>query len=331
MPSRLKTTVLVLLGFLAPLVVSEALIAVFLDRPSWVEGCSWCLAGLRNTYFQEDWRVPQSDPTLTRYDPELTYLLRPGRWPFSNREFHTVLEVNTAGLRDDETSLRQPEIIVLGDSYAMGWGVGQHETFPELLEQAGPKVLNAGVSSYGTARQVLLLERLDGSRLRAVVVQYHFNDYAENLAFLNGQEPASRAEFRLAAEAWQDRLRYRPGDYLRAFLRPLSHADFLPPSANEEDAARTALDILDGSEALADVPLYLLETDPWGAPVFNVLDEMAALLAGGEYPDLEGRTTIVPLAGVLGSADFFQLDPHPNASGHMKIAAELIKALRIGS
>ena len=51
---------------------------------------------------------------------------------------------------------------MLGDSYAMGWGVEQGESFPEILEAAtGLRVLNAGVPSYGTPRELLMLERLD--------------------------------------------------------------------------------------------------------------------------------------------------------------------------
>lgn len=38
------------------------------------------------------------------------------------------------GLRDSNAALNQPEIICIGDSHTMGWGVEQEETFPKLLD-----------------------------------------------------------------------------------------------------------------------------------------------------------------------------------------------------
>src|SRR5262247_1177276 len=58
-----------------------------------------------------------------RYDPRLTYMLRFGGCHFTNVEFDTDIKVNSFGLRDDEDSLKDPEVIVLGDSQAMGFGV----------------------------------------------------------------------------------------------------------------------------------------------------------------------------------------------------------------
>src|SRR5262245_30955882 len=57
-----------------------------------------------------------------RYDAGLTYMLKPGRCRFASVEFDTQVNVNSFGLRDDEESLTGPEIIVLGDSNAMGHG-----------------------------------------------------------------------------------------------------------------------------------------------------------------------------------------------------------------
>src|SRR4029077_2394599 len=69
--------------------------------------------------------IVQLDERTARYDPELLYTLRPGQFTFSNVEFSTPYVVNSLGVRDDERSLAQPEIVVVGDSYAMGWGVQQ--------------------------------------------------------------------------------------------------------------------------------------------------------------------------------------------------------------
>ena len=42
--------------------------------------------------------------------------------------------INALIIQHDENSLDFPEIIFLGDSYAMGWGVEQEENFSSLLE-----------------------------------------------------------------------------------------------------------------------------------------------------------------------------------------------------
>src|SRR4029077_3494943 len=72
----------------------------------------------------------QFDPQCAQYDAGLTYTLKPGTCTFENIEFRTEIHVNRAGLRDEETSLDAPDVIVLGDSHAMGWGVEQDRTFP---------------------------------------------------------------------------------------------------------------------------------------------------------------------------------------------------------
>ena len=102
-----------------------------------------------------------------------------------NKEFNTTIAVNRLGLRDDDSSLQRPPIICLGDSYTMGVGVGQQQTYPQLLEKMlGVKVLNAAISSYGTARETIMFKRLDTSALKYVIIQYCFNDIEENNVYV---------------------------------------------------------------------------------------------------------------------------------------------------
>jgi hypothetical protein len=98
-----------------------------------------------------------------KFDPELFYTLKPGEFEFGSRGFKkNRFFANSLGLRDSEESLHKPTIIVLGDSYAMGWGVEQNQTFAKLLEsQTRLKTLNCGISSYGTVREIKMLDRID--------------------------------------------------------------------------------------------------------------------------------------------------------------------------
>ncbi|MFN3682223.1 MAG: SGNH/GDSL hydrolase family protein [Nitrospira sp.] len=107
-------------------------------------------------------------------------------------EFSTILTFDEKGFRttrlSDDTVHRPTKgrIIVLGDSQAMGWGVQDHETFAAVLAQDyGFEVVNLAVSSYGTARELLRLQReFSLQEGDVVVIQYHPNDLGENLAFL---------------------------------------------------------------------------------------------------------------------------------------------------
>ena len=101
-----------------------------------------------------------------RYDKGLFYTLNPGVCKFDSDAFKSTfsveVKVNSQGTRDEEDRLKAPEIICIGDSHIMGWGVKQEESCPKLIERyTGKKTLNAGVSSYGTARELMLLSKLD--------------------------------------------------------------------------------------------------------------------------------------------------------------------------
>ena len=185
MPALLKRAVVVLVsGFLGLALVETGILLVF-RYPSLLPRAPSALSRhLKNLYQENDQSVIQLEPRFARFDEGLFYTLKPGRFTFSNREFSVGFDVNPLGVRDDDLSLRAPEIVVLGDSYAMGWGVEQHEAFASVLEvQTGHTVLNAGVSSYGTPRELRMLDRIDTSRLRTLVIQYCVNDAGENLSF----------------------------------------------------------------------------------------------------------------------------------------------------
>ena len=290
------------------------------------------LDGVRSIYLREDWSLPQMDLRIVGYDPELTYLLRPTPSRFKNREFDTTLAGNSAGLRDDEASLERPDLIVTGDSFAFGWGVERHSTFAQVLERrTGLKVLNAAMSSYGTARQMILLERLDLSTARAVVIQYFMNDYRENRAFIEAGYSLSitpEDEFLESIRDFESQTTYRPLDYLAAFLDRRSYFPELE-TVSPRQVAVTFLRVLASSDELEDLPILLLQIDPWNEfGHYDIIRPIAELLeVEAEFSSLSNHLFLVPLVGVLGGDDFFRLDPHLRPGGHQKIADELERAL----
>lgn len=137
--------------------------------------------------------------TYVRFDPDL------GHWhksnleaPFENLEYQTTIRTNSEGFRDDEESLNAPDILLLGDSFAFGWGVEEHETCAAVLENlSGRKALNMGSGGFGTIQQATLLQRYCDENKVAdaeVVLLYYLNDRHENFQIPHGVWPTVRKE-----------------------------------------------------------------------------------------------------------------------------------------
>lgn len=130
---------------------------------------------------------------IFRLDPQLIFSLRPGaiRTRLLGYSVERV-SVNSLGLRDDEVSNGDwapgRRIIVLGDSYAFGYGVGQAQAFPNVLESllresgAVVDVWNAGVPAYGTDQELVLYrDRLQAVPHDVVVLSVYENDVFDNI------------------------------------------------------------------------------------------------------------------------------------------------------
>lgn len=306
------------------------------------------LRPLAATAYSANSRVIQTDPECAVYDPELSYRLRPGECVFENVEFRTHYQINSFGVRDDEESLQAPRVVLVGDSYTMGWGVEEHEAFPALLEQAlGKRTLNAGISSYGTVRELLLLEKVDRSALEAVVIQYCVNDDYENRRYLdNGNHlPIQSRQDYEAGVAYQVstrrfhplRLPYKIYETQWAELALESlHALGWPPPWTEDkvvlsrpEAARSFLTVLDHSPVDLSGRRVILFDLGWGVGEQSpFLPEVAQLLGALPADDWRSRIEVVDVLPALGVDDMLPIDRHLNAQGQRKVAEMLLAALR---
>jgi SGNH hydrolase-like domain, acetyltransferase AlgX len=126
---------------------------------------------------------------IGRYDELLGWTLQPDAVGENRgREFRHEIRTNSDGFRDDEFPAgRDPakrRIVLLGDSFGMGWGVRRNEMLASRLESALPhtEVINLSVAGYGTDQEVLLYER-DGARYAPDLVMLLFvvgNDLENN-------------------------------------------------------------------------------------------------------------------------------------------------------
>jgi lysophospholipase L1-like esterase len=141
--------------------------------------------------------VPVTDlAEFIQFHPRFGWTNRPGahgRLRFGN-EFDNAIRISPKGFRDhDLPYARRPgtfRVLALGDSYTFGQGVEAEEAWPKVLEKRlGPRaeVLNAGVSGWGTAQELLWLEE-EGIRYRPdeVVVAFYLNDFYDNAGLPEG-------------------------------------------------------------------------------------------------------------------------------------------------
>jgi lysophospholipase L1-like esterase len=304
----------------------------------------WHVPGFQAIAARQYWLdsdLIQWTPACAQWDPALSYTLRPGTCTLSNPVYTNEYRINTLGVRDDEESLKQPDIVVLGDSLSMGMGVEQDETYANQLERMlNRKVLNTGISSYGTARELGMLQRVDRSRARYLLIQYCSNDFDENREFVEngGKLPARAREwFDTQVQISNTRRRYYPGKFTDNLLwfvwQPLWELLQSGPSARERTPEPSDQGLKDLFEVIERHPVDLsgmkiiifqmeflnVETDP--ARLEQLLTEYrhSSRLSGAQILDV--------MTG-LGPEHFLPLDGHLSALGHRRVAERLASVIR---
>ncbi len=282
-------------------------------------------------------RIVQYLPGCAEHDAELGYRLKPGRCRFRNREYDTEIAVNSAGLRDAEAALDAPRIVVAGDSFAMGWGVAQRETLAaQLGELTGERTLNAAQPSYGTARELLLLRRLDLSAVHTLVIQYCENDFIENARFLKRRgrlDTMSRAEYEATAREHRGATRYWPGKHLRHLLGLAAWAwrggdgppDYVRDCRVEAPVFWNVLHAVAPAAGPLRVVLFEATYTPDERPCFT--DEVRELARGGTLPAWVSSLETIDAPALLDADDYYPLDEHLAASGYRKIAAAIAEGI----
>jgi lysophospholipase L1-like esterase len=111
-----------------------------------------------------------------RYDPEIGWgaVANAAGIYRGTRTVH--IRTNSLGFRDIEPEpTTKPTVLFVGDSFVWGYDVEASERFTDLLraELAAIRVVNAGISGYGTDQEYLLLRRIwDRFAPRVVVLMF---------------------------------------------------------------------------------------------------------------------------------------------------------------
>lgn len=134
------------------------------------------------------WTPAHAERLFWRHDPDLGWShVRGVRARHHHRDFDVEVSINAHGLRDDPHPVaRVPGVrraLLLGDSFAFGYGVAHDEALGERIEARHREleVLSAGVSGYGTDQALLWYVRdLHAFRPDLVLLLMHPNDVADN-------------------------------------------------------------------------------------------------------------------------------------------------------
>jgi hypothetical protein len=271
---------------------------------------------IKKLYIEKYRNIISLEQECAHYDPGLTYTLKPGIFYFSNSEYKNIFKVNRLGVRDDEDSLSEPDIVVLGDSMAMGIGVEQDETWANIVEKkSGLKVLNTAISSYGTVRQMLMLDRVDTSNLKYLIIHYIDNDYTENKAFYDGSfKISSEREYKAGIADYKSYKRYYLGKNLITVLQG---------SHNEtEDRKNEALYFINALMTAGRVDLSHKKIVVIGSHSFIL--KLQDLLKNSKYPANIKSMILIDTSPILDDTCHYILDHHMSANGHKRIAEKVL-------
>lgn len=331
-----------LFSVLSSFLLLECLLLILYHNPVILNSMPSMKEPLRHYYGFYGRDTIQLNPECSVYNPNLTYTLRPGNCRYKNIEFDTEYSINSAGLRDDESSLDSPEIIAIGDSFTMGWGVEQNETFAEVLgRRLDMKVLNAGISSYGTVREMWLLNRLDTSNLKYLIIQYINNDMDENRPYYKKQKLniKSREEFSQIVENHQNRQKYYLGKMSHRVLEKLLKDFKLLLTSWRK---RPEQYIIDEGEAfvfalsnnyeggLEGVQVIVVETEMFCENDSDFIESVQKAIKKGDYPEFIKNAKFVDLTGMLRKQDHcYILDDHMNAEGHIIVAEAILEQVSL--
>ncbi|MHB8068362.1 MAG: hypothetical protein ACYDIC_10735 [Desulfobaccales bacterium] len=246
-------------------------------------------------------------------------------------------------MRDTEEALDSPQIIVVGDSYAMGWGAEQDETFPKVIEaKTGLTVLNCSCSSYGTAREMLLLKKAKRDRLQYLIIQYCNNDYEENLSFLdNGNKliTMSRENYEKYVKENREAKKYYPGKYLWSAARIISsNFSYLFKVGNyqaveessyklEKDEVEAFLGVLMNCGIdFSGVQLMVFKANSFDPRDSRFVNSLREKISSGPYPRFIKKMIVMDAGKYLHEdTDIFFLNGHYNHRGHQVIADMIIQ------
>lgn len=332
------------------MLLGELSCILLLRNPNLIPGD---VALFRDYYFEFDCNLIQYNKSAAEYDNALFYKLKNNnRFIYKNQEFSDSFATNSKGFRDEEVSLDSPSIVFVGDSYTLGWGANEHESFPSITEKiTGLRGLNTGMSSYGTAREIAALSKVDLSAARFIVWQYCFNDFDENESLLSrgGRlEIQTQQEYEKTVTTHEWTVSYFPGKHFLTIIK-LGGTRLLKKiigKTKENDNsisvqksilkkwamhhAETFLKVLETSNIdWTNINVIVTELNPRNTKSLFI-EALSERLRNTDKKTLI-RSKIIPLniMPLLNQKDYYILDVHLTRQGNLKVAEQLAKTINL--
>jgi len=129
-------------------------------------------------YFRPQW---QGNKECSAFDEVLIYKPRQGKALFESVEFSTEISIDKAGYRKQSNLqiTKKPQILIIGDSHAFGWGVNDRETFASILNNKyGFNTKNASCPSYETVREILYAIKINAIQSSDIILFCYCNNDA---------------------------------------------------------------------------------------------------------------------------------------------------------
>lgn len=331
-PAR-KAFIKSLVIFIAVIAVAESACIFLFNHPQRIP--SWLTPAFEQYYNNYSRDILQYNRQISEYDTALFYRMKPNnRSLFSNKMFSDSIFTEEHGFRNAPVETGTVTTICLGDSYTLGWGTEQNECYPRQLETIlKSPVLNTGMSSYGTAREVESVRHLHLSNLQNVVIQFCNNDIPENESYVQNNyklQVSPRSVYDSACNVLYWSNLYFPGKYFCTISKLLLRS-------KPEAVSKTTVATLDGKKAAHDF-LAIIKNAGWDFEhvrlvVFNI-DE--AYDPVGFIPELEQQLEmpenksffkdhvyVIHIASLFAPSDYYPLDKHLKVSGHQKLASAI--------
>jgi hypothetical protein len=217
------------------------------------------------------------------------YNFRAGEHPLSFSL--TILPDGTRAVPDTNPSA-ETTLVFVGDSLTFGYGVGDDQTWVNLVARdlPGVRVVNAGVSGYNS------------TNVLRTIAQYPDADALVYLIVNNDAEPEKRPAF-------DSTFPRHPSSWLALYL--LNLPEYLTPLSVEAQMER------------GDLPRYLNDLRQ------IVADERVLALA---FDDAFGRMTVEQCCAIplieRGTDRVSPADGHPGVRGNQEIAVQILPLLR---
>jgi hypothetical protein len=267
----------------------------------------------------------------TVYDSISGPRIIPGlRFAFGNIEYRNQYNINRESLRDNDGDLFGSQIICLGNTFTLGCGVEEEQTFAELLARRSQKtVVNMGVTDQRTEDQFDYLSAADTSVLEFLVLQLSYPDKFEQLISGRDAEPSAESydEFELKRRQYGWSKEYFPGKYSVSILSDWI-ASTVSPKRNKltispAEYAKHVVDLLAKTKQGVRYKIIITQIDEYAKMNTGLVNSIDSILRLPQYDSLGRQVHTVDLSGVLKREDYYVLDKHLKAEGHEKVAGQL--------